>query len=94
MRPGPDLAVWLRTWDTGHVAHGLGWGMVRAWASFAGVTKVSYSICVRHGLKSSCAFPCGCRRFLAEESPGRHKVLRGFEPRSLDSESRVLTVTP
>ena len=23
-----------------------------------------------------------------------HEVLRGFEPRSLDSESRVLTVTP
>ena len=24
----------------------------------------------------------------------RKKVLRGFEPRSLDSESKVLTVTP
>ena len=26
--------------------------------------------------------------------PDHHKVPRGFEPRSLDSESRVLTVTP
>ena len=25
---------------------------------------------------------------------GKHKASRGFEPRSLDSESRVLTVTP
>ena len=25
---------------------------------------------------------------------GGHEVPRGFEPRSLDSESRVLTVTP
>ena len=28
------------------------------------------------------------------EDAGRHEVPRGFEPRSLDSESRVLTVTP
>ena len=62
------------------------------------VRKVRPLLALRMG-GSTRVFPPGWKKELRKNTHGagtrtEKKVLRGFEPRSLDSESRVLTVTP